>query len=102
MAKQETIMQHCPSCGHERDLTAMRCPECGSFYSKVIELIEQEAAAEEQASLKGRWRRVIGAADKRHALAEEYRQFKAGLTLTAKFTLWVIVAFVFALVVTVL
>jgi threonine synthase len=95
-------MRQCQSCGFETEIVAMRCPECGGFYSKIIELIEQEVADEESRSFKGRYQRVLKAVDKRHALKLELETFNSGLTLKAKFTLWLIFAFVFALVVTVL
>ncbi|MDD2723961.1 MAG: hypothetical protein PHH59_08070 [Methylovulum sp.] len=95
-------MKKCPSCGHETDQQEMRCPECGSFYSKIIELIEQEVAEEERQSVKGRCRRILNSDNKLHSIKFEFEQFKAGLTLQAKITLWVIFAFVFALMVIVL
>lgn len=95
-------MKVCPTCGFEAENSAMRCPECGAFYSKIIELIEKEAADEESQSFKGLCRRIFNAEQKKAAIFKEFDEFKAGLTGKAKFTLWVIVAFVFALIVTVL
>ncbi|MFZ2452145.1 MAG: hypothetical protein WAW36_16665 [Methylovulum miyakonense] len=94
-------MQKCPSCGYEADKQAMRCPECGSFYSKIIELIEQEAEDEARYRLKSRLRRVFQADNKKQAVKLEFEQLSAGLTLKAKLALWVIFVFVFALIVTV-
>jgi len=80
----------------------MRCPECGSFYSKVIELIEQEAVAEENSTLKGRCKRILNSGNIKQAFLAEVKQAFAVLTWQAKFSLFVVFAFVFALVVVVM
>jgi hypothetical protein len=80
----------------------VRCPECGAFYSKIIELIDQEAEAEERDSLKGLCKRVLQAGSKKEAINIEWLKFKAGMTLKAKVALWVVFAFVFALMVSVI
>ena len=95
-------MQTCPSCGHQRVKDEMRCPECGNFYSKIIELIEAEATAEENSTLKGCYKRIINSDNIKQALRDEFSAQWAGLSWRAKFTLFVIFAFVFALVVSVL
>jgi uncharacterized membrane protein YvbJ len=95
-------MKTCPECGHAREDGALTCPECGRFYSKIIELIEQEAEREFSQSWRGKWQRFMQAQNKQQAFYEQWRDFKAGLPLTARFTLVLIALFVFALIVTVL
>ena len=95
-------MNNCPSCGHERINNEIRCPECGAFYSKVIELIAEEEAYELEHSFRGHWQKFLDAPDKKQALWAEIKQFWAGLSIKARFSLFVIFAFVFALIVTVL
>jgi len=95
-------MNKCPSCGHERKDSAMKCPECGGFYSKIAELIADEEANEEKHSFRGRCKRILNADDIKHDLLVELNRVKAGLTKKAIFTIFVIIAFVFALVISVL
>jgi len=95
-------MKHCPSCGHERNNNDMRCPECGRFYSRVIELIDEAAADEEKNTLRGRCQRILDSGNIKQALLLEWRQIRAGLSRQALFALFVIFAFVFALIITVL
>ena len=95
-------MKECPSCGYRSLQEQMRCPECGAFYSKILELIEQEAEEEESDSLKGLCKRVLQADGKKEAIKIEWLKFKAGLTLKAKVALWVVFVFVFALMVSVI
>jgi hypothetical protein len=75
---------------------------CGKFYSKIAELIAEEEAEEERRSLRGQLRRIVGAEDIKAALKAEIKQVIAGLSRKARFTLFVIFVFVFALVVSVL
>lgn len=95
-------MNSCPFCGCERVKNETRCPECGAFYSKIAELIAEEEAYELEHSFRGHWQKFRHAADKKQALSAEFKQFWAGLSFKAKFTLFVIFVFVFALIVTVL
>lgn len=95
-------MNKCPSCGHERKDSDLKCPECGSFYSKIAELIADEEANEEKHSFRGRCKRILNADDIKHELLVELNQVKAGLTKKAIFTIFVIIAFVFALILSVL
>jgi uncharacterized membrane protein YvbJ len=95
-------MKKCPACGHENPLPETKCPKCGSYYSKIIELIDQEAAAEEEQSFRGQCRRILQSGNVKLALKVEVKRWWAGLGVHAKFTLFVIFAFVFALVVSVL
>ena len=95
-------MKQCPVCGHQNSHNEMRCPECGRFYSKIIELIDELATEEENASVAGRWKRFLATSDKKQALYHEWLEFKSGLSFQAKLSLWMIFVFVFALIVTVL
>lgn len=95
-------MSKCPTCGADRLPGATVCPVCGRFYSKIIELIAAEEADEERRSWRGRLKRIVGADDVRAALKNEVKLAVAGLNTKARFTLFVIFVFVFALVVTVL
>jgi len=96
-------MSQCSSCGHERVEGEVVCPACGKFYSKIAELIaEEEAAEEEMQSLRGRLRRVVDADNVKAAIKAECKQVIAGLSTKARFTLFVIFVFVFALMISVL
>lgn len=95
-------MNKCPSCGHERNGRDMKCPQCGSFYSKVDEILAEEEANEEKHSFRGRCKRIINADDVKCELLAELKLVKAVLTQKSLFTIFVIVAFVFALVISVL
>jgi predicted ATP-dependent serine protease len=95
-------MKKCPSCGYESDRSEMKCPVCGAYYSKIIELIAEEEANEEKSSFRGRWRCIRKSENVRHELLNELKAMYANLTGKAKFTLFVIFIFVFALIVSVL
>jgi hypothetical protein len=96
------IMSNCPSCGQERIKTDLRCSGCGAFYSKLAELIAEEEAYEAEHSFQGRWQKILDAPDKKQAIFAELKRFVAGLSIKARFSLFVIFVFVFALIVTVL
>jgi predicted ATP-dependent serine protease len=95
-------MNSCSSCGHERNQTDIRCPECGVFYPTIAELLAEEEAYEAAHSLRGQWQKICDAPDRKHALFTAVQQFWHELSLKGKFSLFVIFAFVFALIVTVL
>lgn len=95
-------MKKCPTCGHETPSNETKCPKCGNYYSKIIELIDKEAAEEEEQSFRGRCRRILNADNVRLALKAEGVRWWSGLGGRAKFTLFVIFVFVFALIVSAL
>jgi uncharacterized membrane protein YvbJ len=95
-------MNNCSLCGHQRNDGDMKCPECGSFYSKVSEIIAEQEAQEEMQTLRGRCKRILGEDDVKQAFLDELKLIRAGLTKKAMFALFVIFVFVFALVVSVL
>ncbi len=95
-------MNKCPVCGHQRNDQDMKCPECGSFYSKIAEIIAEQDALEEMQTLRGRCKRILASDDVKQSLQDELKLIWAGLTKTGVFALFVIFVFVFALVVSVL
>lgn len=95
-------MNKCSVCGHERNDRDMKCPECGSYYSKIAEIIAEQEAQEEMQTFRGRCKRILNSDDVKHELLAELRVIRAGLTNRGMFALFVIFVFVFALVVSVL
>lgn len=95
-------MNKCSVCGHERNDLDMKCPECGSFYSKIAEIIAEQEALEEMRTFRGRYKRILASDNVKQALLAELKQMWAGLTKTGVFALFVIFVFVFALIVSVL
>jgi len=91
-------MKKCLACGFKSQESALRCPQCGSYYSKIIELIDQAASEEEKNTWSARYRRIIQSGAIKQALAAEIRQMADGLSGQARLTLFVIFVFVFALV----
>lgn len=92
-------MKKCQFCGHQNPLQEARCPECGQYYSKIIESIEHIAAEEAFNTWRARAQRIMHARNKKHAFQEEWRYFFNALTTQAKLTLLTILLFVFALMV---
>lgn len=95
-------MNKCLDCGHARLPGDVKCPVCGKFYSKIAELIAEEEAEEERRSWRGQLKRIVSADDIKAAVKTELKTLIAGLSGKARFTLFVIFAFVFALMVSVL
>ncbi|MGZ5075503.1 MAG: hypothetical protein ACXV9R_02685 [Methylobacter sp.] len=95
-------MNQCSVCGHERNDRDIKCPECGSYYSKIAEIIAEQEAQEEMRTFRGRCKRILKSGDIKHELLAELSQIKAGLTKKGIFALFVIFVFVFALVISVL
>lgn len=95
-------MNKCSVCGHERNDRDVKCPKCGSFYSKIAEIIAEQEAQEEMQTFRGRCKRILGSEDVKRALLTELKLIWAGLTKKGVFALFVIFVFVFALVVSVL
>lgn len=95
-------MNKCSVCGHERNDRDMKCPKCGSFYSKIAEIIAEQEAQEEMQTFRGRCKRILNADDIKRELLSELKLMRAGLTKKGMFALFVIFVFVFALVVSVL
>lgn len=95
-------MKKCSVCGYQCADGAVKCPVCGSFYSKIAEIIAEQEAQEEMQTFKGRCKRVLASDDVKRALRSELKLMWAGLTKKGVFALFVIFVFVFALVVSVL
>lgn len=95
-------MSNCPFCGYKRLPKTQQCPSCGKFYSKIAELIAEEEAEEEMRSFNGRLKNIFQSDDIKAAIKLELSLIISELSGKAKFTLFVIFAFVFALIVTVL
>lgn len=95
-------MSKCPSCGHERSGRDMTCPQCGCFYSKVDKILAEEEANEEKRSFQGRCKRIISEDDVKRELLDELKLVRAGLGPKSLFAIYVIIAFVFALTISVL
>ncbi len=95
-------MMNCPVCGHQRHDREVKCPECGNFYSKIVEIISEYEAQEEMQTFRGRCKRIFGSDDIKGAIRLELMQMWAGLTKKGVFALFVIFVFVFFLIVTVL
>ncbi|MGZ5050012.1 MAG: hypothetical protein ACXWF8_07675 [Methylobacter sp.] len=92
----------CPACGHERNGNEMKCPECGSFYSRITQIIAEQEELEEMETFSGRWKRNLESGGIKQAVLAELNAFKQGLSKQGKFALFVIFVFVFALIVSVL
>jgi uncharacterized membrane protein YvbJ len=95
-------MNECPSCGRQRHDSELKCPECGSYYSKLAAIIAEEEADEENRTFRGRCKRIMESGDIKNELLTELKLIKAGLSKKSLFTIYVIIAFVFALVISVL
>jgi len=95
-------VNQCSVCGHQRNDRDVKCPECGSFYSKIAEIIAEQEALEEMQTFRGRCKKILASDDVKQALLSELKLAWVGLTKTGVFALFVIFVFVFALVVSVL
>lgn len=95
-------MEKCPACGNVRIQGAVKCQHCGRFYSKVIEIIAAEEAEEELLTFRGQCKRILQSGNIKGELRAEYQRFKEGLSRKGLFTLYVILAFIFLLTLSVL
>ena len=95
-------MKKCQTCGAVQVQNDVRCAQCGVFYPILAELLAAEEFYEEQKTFKGFLKRVWAAETIKQGLGAEFKAFKAGLSNTALMSLYVIAAFVFALLVTVI
>jgi len=95
-------MSVCQSCGFERKYSAKKCPSCGEFYLTIAELIAEQEANDEKHSFKGRCKRILNAENSKDAFWLEVEHIRSGLTKKSIFTIFLIISFVFALVVSVL
>jgi uncharacterized membrane protein YvbJ len=95
-------MNKCPQCGQQRQADEYRCLSCGCFYSQLDEILASEDAEKYRTSLKGRLNAIRTADYPRQALVNELTAIKENTSGKTFFTLWVIFAFIFALIVSVL
>jgi uncharacterized membrane protein YvbJ len=98
----ELTMNQCPQCGQQRQADEYRCLACGCFYSQLDEILATEEAEQHRLSFKGRVKAIMQADNFWQALKEELHAIKENTPRQTIFTLWVIFAFVFALIVSVL
>jgi uncharacterized membrane protein YvbJ len=95
-------MKNCPSCGQQCQGSEIQCPSCGTYYSKIARVIAELEADEERRSLRGRCKRILNSGNIKNELLAELTLFKQGLSKKSWFTIYLIIAFVFALVLSVL
>ncbi|WP_394752314.1 hypothetical protein [Crenothrix sp.] len=95
-------MNKCPSCGYTQNKDAIKCTQCGHYFSKVMEIISAEEAEEELLTFNGQCKRILKSGNIKAELLAEYKKFRAGLSRKGVFTLYVILAFVFLLTLSVL
>jgi len=99
---ENTVMSNCLSCGHERHTNELKCSQCGNYYSKIYQLLDEEEAREEENSFRSQCLRIFRSGDVKQALMFELKQFIARVSRQGLFALFVVIAFIFALMVTVL
>ncbi|MGZ5044509.1 MAG: hypothetical protein ACXV8P_06935, partial [Methylobacter sp.] len=73
-------MNKCSVCGHERNDRDMKCPECGSYYSRIAEIIAEQEAQEEMQTFRGRCKRIFNSDDIKHELLAELKLIRSRLT----------------------
>jgi uncharacterized membrane protein YvbJ len=95
-------MNNCQFCGCQRKPADKKCPECGSFYPTISQLLAEEEAYEEKSTFLWHCKQVIKSGNSKQALIQHLQQFKSELTLKGIIAIFVIIAFVFALLLSVL
>jgi len=95
-------MKVCQSCGVECKSSDKKCHSCGEPYLTLAELLAEEEANYEKLSFKGRCKRIINAKNSKEEFLLEVELIKSELTKKRIFTIFLIVSFVFALVISVL
>jgi hypothetical protein len=95
-------MNNCQSCGYQRNDFDKKCPQCRTFYPTIAELIAEEEAYEEKNSFLGQCKRILFSGNIKHELLAELDKFKAELTKKGMFTIFLMIAFVFAFLLSVL
>ncbi len=74
----------------------------GDLNRKISEIIAEEDEKEEQATLRGKWKRIIKAENRKKQCGLEIKSALSTLDTKGFFTLFLIVAFVFLLTLSVL
>lgn len=95
-------MNNCPHCGYQPAHIEQPCPECGRYATKIAELIAEQEADALAHSWRGQYQKIIHAPDKSQACLATFKKIWQSLPNKARFTLFVIFVFVFALIITVL
>ena len=95
-------MNQCPHCGQPRKGDARKCPVCDVFYSAIDEFLAAEEEQEQRDWIKTRLKRVWASADRKQAMLQEYSAIKQSMPKGSGFVLYVVLAFVFAMIVVVL
>ncbi len=95
-------MNQCPICGHKRQGEEKKCPKCEVFYSVIDEFLAQEEAKDEEQLFKTRAKRVLAAADRKQAFKDELKLIYRELPKGSMFVLYVVLAFIFAMLLSVL
>ena len=95
-------MNNCQLCGFQRQDSDKKCPQCGSFYLTIAELIAEEEAYEEKNSFLGQCKRILFSNNIKDELLAKLGQFNAELTKKGMFTIFLMIAFIFALLLSVL
>lgn len=92
-------MKNCPQCGQPRQGEEYKCPTCDVFYSELDLLLFEEQERLERDTLKGIWKRVKAADDKKQAAKNEWQALWRKTPLKTKIVIWTVIAFVFVLIV---
>lgn len=95
-------MNNCQSCGFQGKDSEKKCPQCGSFFLTIAELIAEEEAYEEKNSFLGQCKRILFSDNIKDELLAKLGQFNAELTKKGMFTIFLMIAFIFALLLSVL
>jgi uncharacterized membrane protein YvbJ len=95
-------MNKCPSCGRQRQESELKYPACGSYYSKIAALIAEQEEDEQSRTFRGRCKRILESRDIINELRSELKLIKVGLSKKSLFTVYLVIAFVFALIISVL
>lgn len=95
-------MENCTACGAKRRGEEFACPVCGAYYSKLDELLAEEAAEIEQKSFKGRVKRILASEQAAQEFVKELGVLRKSLPLKAWFSIFVSFCFIFALILAVL
>jgi predicted ATP-dependent serine protease len=99
---EQTNRLECSQCGVEIPSADSRCPECGSLNTKIDAILAWEEEELQRRTLKGRFQAIFAAKNKKSELLHQVNAIRASLTKQSYWTLLFIIAFVFALVITVM
>jgi len=95
-------MNHCPQCQRQRQADEYKCPACDCYYSQLDEILATEEAEVYKKSFKGRFQAILHANNSKQALQAEIKNLTTKTPLRTKFTLIVILLFIFAMTISVM